>query len=1620
MEPSVELEEGEDMDFGFDWKDGFIDNPLTIGSQNNNWNNNSFGNYGDGNFDDMTEDSSPNRSRNRVTPSSSANKVRQRNRGAKGGPSSSQGTPSGGLMSLDGSELPANLSQDDLAPTRIRRQYNCDSCAFRTINPREFLYHRRDEHQAKVKIVECPYCVYACQYFQKLQRHILLVHKLETVTTPPTSNVPSPAPPASQSSSQQPQLQVPKSQPPAMQKKGPPPLKAAGQQSRSAVSGNLGPPKLQARQPMSQQRTQDESLDGLEGSLNEDEFNDHQSGFDDEDGQQTSQNQETQQNTLKCKLCHYTTTVPALLRKHVKYHTAPKVKCDKCSFESPYSWNVERHYQKCHGPRNANSSINVGQESNNNSSMMGDYDDDFEGFVPETHLDEGDDNFDDEQPEMMIDEDLALGNSQHSAVINSTRGHVAVPSTAGSTQSLTMRSGAVNIIQPPGSKEAIVKLLHCAYCDFTHKESKSMVSHLSVHTGKKPYKCNKCDFSSNWKEVVARHAKSRHNGSNLDVDQLFKYTVNKFICKVVDDSGELNLPEEVTLPEHVLEREEAEEKAFDEDDEETSLVGGEDSQESEGDFSHTQSSASYHQITGQSSGNNNPANQGRYGLSGFRGTFKCDYCPFRAEKAFHIDFHLKRHTKMEGADFKCPHCPYWVNAKKSLVRHIYLHDCENGTADPPDEMDFETPAVDQEDDDDEAGADGINLSLNKRASAKNACDACPFVAGTKTQLLYHKQFHRNRNLAYKCNKCSYSVSHQHLLNQHLKVHSIGASKSEMDEEDTEEIQQQTSQNQRQEQLRQHKVFNCKYCPMKVYSQNFMTVHEQQHEASEPQSFTGGMQMHRCNLCNFMTSSRSNFVKHLDAHAAHEEIENRKIKMALQQKQQQYHNSDQSSPKKFKVNGNQVVNKYSSPVSNRDFIAQRQGAQGKKSFFICRECPAVFKSPNDLKLHEIFHGPVKYDFPCPFCTYKSKHKAQLSKHLYVHSQEYVEKKSQSYTQTGTQVSSLKVISMEDYQHHQELLKQDDYDPQMVLMMMEAQNQQHPSKQVNRNSNNFRQMNGYHSQSNNQKRPQVQPNQPPKKVILRRDEKGRIMSAKVGLPLTMVKPPTASGNFKRPADIDQIRFDVDFTKLDPDQELRPSLVEKIRYHVEQLSLIEMYETTDFLAILKEKNTPSGEAKNLGIRQQFIHKCSVCPASFSKTWTLKFHESLHGYDGLIPCNRCNYSIDFHEVMNVHKSLHSAVPAASSSTTPASSQSTPHQQSIAYSNYKHRCKKCPAAFSKPSRLEKHISLHGSGYKWKCEKCDYAVPYAATLVKHRHIHDTETGEGITATAVTDGHPMTNFNENLIPLESLTQEEIKRHKEIMAQQQKPSAGTSRGPEDRIFACDRCPYTHPRRDAVQSHEKRHELERSVRDGKKCPHCDYVCLQPSYLREHQRLHFEPSHERKARLYRVNEQIEVYTQDVRNNQEKTLLFKDLGSGYDIKDRFVPEEEDEEFVDLYKNIDLLVKDDEDYEEDEAALQVDEQGNEEEEDIPESTAATAASSPAKNDDLSSMLDEEYQEEQMVVEPEVDGENIECEVDFKVDETEDEEYEDDVQEVVGEEVEEEVVGHEEYMEEEGDSSSFMQ
>lgn len=96
-----------------------------------------------------------------------------------------QTTPSGAEDGRDDDLLQDAASEEndvdvaaskDLPDCKVKRNYTCSTCDFFTQNPRVFLYHLRDVHQERVKVYECPNCLYASKHFQKLLRHTKMVH----------------------------------------------------------------------------------------------------------------------------------------------------------------------------------------------------------------------------------------------------------------------------------------------------------------------------------------------------------------------------------------------------------------------------------------------------------------------------------------------------------------------------------------------------------------------------------------------------------------------------------------------------------------------------------------------------------------------------------------------------------------------------------------------------------------------------------------------------------------------------------------------------------------------------------------------------------------------------------------------------------------------------------------------------------------------------------------------------------------------------------------------------------------------------------------------------------------------------------------------------------------------------------------------------------------------------------------------------------------------------------------------------------------------------------------------------------------------------------------------------
>lgn len=364
FEPNVEFNEGTDeMDFNLDWKDGFVDTPVlpsTISSSSSPltpWNSFSLTNASTSTKNVDLKSSPPTNPSlsgiNQLSSSRSSKSSKRKKSQLPSMLSSSSTAPQASAGAVDSaSDCPANAG--GLGPTRIRRQYNCESCSFRTINPREFLYHRRDTHGAKVKIVECPYCVYACQYFQKLQRHILLVHKLETVTTPPTANSSSSVSQATSVSKKVPSAGTDGNRAPINSKAA---SSSNSNSKKSAVpnatmSGNhQSILKSNAYDDNDEDDTDDHAL-----VMDESDVDDINALDNDDDSnlnrllvvQNAIYEDTANGQIIKCRACGYSTDVDLLFKSHVKDHSAPKNKCDHCNFETAFSYLLDRHMSKVH------------------------------------------------------------------------------------------------------------------------------------------------------------------------------------------------------------------------------------------------------------------------------------------------------------------------------------------------------------------------------------------------------------------------------------------------------------------------------------------------------------------------------------------------------------------------------------------------------------------------------------------------------------------------------------------------------------------------------------------------------------------------------------------------------------------------------------------------------------------------------------------------------------------------------------------------------------------------------------------------------------------------------------------------------------------------------------------------------------------------------------------------------------------------------------------------------------------------------------------------------------------------------------------------------------------------
>lgn len=245
-------------------------------------------------------------------------------------------------------QSPTHDKKDDdsnLPQCKIKRNYSCNNCNFFTQNPRHFLAHLRDIHGEKIIINECKHCLYASRHYQKLVRHMKMVHG------------------STDGLEEQAQSRKRASQLAREEKKrklqiltGNSSINVSLNDSISVLQSATSPSMLNNNKSLGASVTASQSSIDSGNQMNAEVLNqkflkctlcDYTTLY----RTQMVEHEREEHNKTKffrCQKCSYVTHIKARFSKHVKYHSMPMIKCVMCDFRTPYKWNLDRH-MKNHG-----------------------------------------------------------------------------------------------------------------------------------------------------------------------------------------------------------------------------------------------------------------------------------------------------------------------------------------------------------------------------------------------------------------------------------------------------------------------------------------------------------------------------------------------------------------------------------------------------------------------------------------------------------------------------------------------------------------------------------------------------------------------------------------------------------------------------------------------------------------------------------------------------------------------------------------------------------------------------------------------------------------------------------------------------------------------------------------------------------------------------------------------------------------------------------------------------------------------------------------------------------------------------------------------------------------------
>lgn len=814
----------------------------------------------------------------------------------------------------------------------------------------------------------------------------------------------------------------------------------------------------------------------------------------------------------------------------------------------------------------------------------------------------------------------------------------------------------------------------------------------------------------------------------------------------------------------------------------------------------------------------------------------CNKCPFRTNDKNLLKEHLQQHRPSSQSIFKCYFCPYFVKDEQDLIQHLLLH----GITDPEEyiakAMGCKSPLPEHPVNLQETT---VSTGINKR----HKCQECPYETNSKSQFMYHEQFHRSTSAEtpYKCPECNYSVSKRHLLHQHLRVHGIFSKKNESEAEleaSSSSLQKDKSDSFSDEipyvwvsaRNEFHRMYKCRYCSYVNSQKCKIPNHEKIHclgfENTE-------VIIYKCLECKYTCDNATRLAEHSKKHG----LLYGRI----------YGYVEEDVPDEDQISRLRRVielekNEDSSPEDNT-----AADTKEVKILYFCQKCPARYFSESELKTHGKSHD-LSNGNKCKNCEFSVHEEADLIAHQSVHSDEhniqtnmlkFIHNSHSLYKEPRLESNRSSESSELTWSVAVSYKSNENVDPLPKKTETRHTPKQYSCKECPAKffkSSALTYHLGLHGGEGDHRCKKCSyavrnvGNLAKHEILHENETKSPNHEYESGDDLDYKNIPLSGTDlFQRKTEA-QKRVLTDKDKLvKPNDHFPPVLQADPQFGYL------MHGNPEFIYPTYLKN---------GRQKEKRYKCHKCPSAFEKREQYKIHLSLHGSKQRYKCELCDYSVKY------------------------------------YANYVQHMRK--HQMNDEAQAERLKGTNGDPETQEELKQDDGTDNIKLAIK----------------TMPKGKPKSDFQQfSVRDQQTLRLLQLRRS---MNNGGKDQSATETSPvkERKMHMCLLCPYTNQRQDALNNHYRRHD-ETDVLNftGHKCSYCDLVVVQSHFLREHLKTHFNFNKTLTPECFLANDNVMFTITKVDEECDEPVDLK-----LEMKNKILPCNDDRIFVKI-KTGELVVE---------------------------------------------------------------------------------------------------------------------